>query len=102
VPNKLVKDSLLNNMDFRIYIAILMRTFGKSKSFPSQDRIAEDIGLTSKYRRTIVNRHVKNLVKFGYLKKQHKKSGPLNYYPQILLTKDGIVDYRDTPETKPP
>lgn len=76
IPNMLIKNPQLSDSLFRTYTALRSYAYGKNKAFPSQQRLADDIGKT----RETVNRHISELTKSGLVKKNKRGYSMSNEY----------------------
>lgn len=63
IPNRIIFDTNLTNPEVRIFSAILSYKYGDNKIFPSQGNIAKRLNIS----RRMVNKHIQNLAKKGYL-----------------------------------
>ena len=71
ILNIKISDSL-----FRTYVVIKSFGYGKNKSFPSQERVAKELGK----RRETINRHVMELEKLRFIKKKKRGYSMSNEY----------------------
>jgi biotin operon repressor len=76
IPNSIVRDKELPNYLFRTLVALKSYGYGENLAFPSQRRVANDLGVS----RETINRHVKKLKDIGYLKTRRRGYSKSNEY----------------------
>lgn len=76
IPNTIIRDRRLSDSLFRTYIDLMAYSFGKNKAFPSQKRVASDLGKS----RETINRQIAELTKLGYVTKKRRGYSSSNTY----------------------
>jgi len=101
-PNIITKDPNVTNAEHRVYSILLMMSRRNGFCWPSQQKIAEYMGRSSKNKRLGIGNILKSLAKKGYIKitRNYRTS---NKYEVLIFVKDStIIDNRVNKNLHPP
>lgn len=84
VPNEYIRDPSITSSEFRVLVSILSYGYGNHPSFPSQDTIAQDIGLTTR----AIRYNLKSLIKKGLISYKRRGFNKSNVYNFPRVGKD--------------
>lgn len=84
VPNEYIRDPQITSAEFRVLVSILSYGYGNNPSFPSQNIVSQDIGLSTR----AIRYSLKSLSKKGYISYKRRGFNKSNVYDFLRVGKD--------------